>query len=355
MSESSNILCPQWYQAVLHPCAEHPPCGENLEYDAGFILLQGKLQPRQAAEYGDFIEAVEAVNWAEVERDTMALLTRGKDIRLVITLMRCRLRQTGVQAICEGLEALLLMLVQWPDTLHPQLYDEGEFDPLMQANAFAELAAPDGLLADLRQQTLPKAAGLQLSIRDIEKAYASPREEGALSELTMAAIQQAWQLQQESAIASLQLAAQRLSQLQAQLQQILGDDTPDFGQLQALLRHFGPAVTPPAPDIPAPEEAPQAGAIVEPAMATETVAPPSVTLTTSASVMPVVKEIGSRADALNRLLEVRAWFTRVEPSSPVIALLAFTEQTIGKSFVELLQYLPAELIAKLEAMQESSS
>lgn len=352
MSESSSILCPQWYQTVLHPCVEHPPCGENLEYDAGFILLQSKLQPKQAAEYGNFVEAVEPINWAEIEREAMALLTRSKDIRLVITLMRCRLRQKGVQAICEGLEALLLMLEQWPDMLHPQLLDEGEFDPLMRGNAFAEMVAPDGLLADLRQQTLPKAAGLQPSVRDIERAYASPREEGALSELTMAAIQQAWQQQQETAITSLQLASQRLNQLQAQLQQSLGDDTPDFRQLQVLLRHFCLASILPSASVAATEESTAEVVIVQPQVAIETFTPASVAIPTS---VITAKEIECRADALSRLLEVRAWFTRVEPSSPVIALLAFTEQTIGKSFVELLQYLPAELIAKLEAAQESSS
>ncbi|WON77475.1 ImpA family type VI secretion system protein [Serratia sp. UGAL515B_01] len=353
MSESSSIVCPPWYQAALQPCAEHPPCGVPLEYNSSFILLQGKLQPKLGAEYGNFVEVVESVNWAEIERDAMALLAHGKDIRLIIALMRCRMRRIGVQALSEGLEALLLMLEQWPDDVHPQLLDEGEFEPMMRANAFAELEAPDGFLADFRQQQLPKAAGLQLSIRDVEKVYVIPREESALSELTMAAIQQDWQRQQEGAIASLQLAALRLDQLKTKLQNMLGDYAPDFNILLTLLRRFGPAaVVPLSYDIveEAPSQAPAAAPTIESIedaeaevkVAIETAVEAQPTLATPANVVTVVKpkEISSRTDALKSLQEVRAWFTQMEPSSPVIALLAVTEQTIGKSFIELLHFLP---------------
>lgn len=69
--------------------------------------------------------------------------------------------------------------------------------------------------------------------------------------------------------------------------------------------------------------------------------------------MPVQQQgIQNRADALARLIEVREWFTAMEPSSPVIALLAFSEKTIGKSFGELLQFIPQELISKLNEGQE---
>lgn len=362
MSQSNSIVCPPWYQAALQPCAEHPPCGETLEYNPSFILLQGKLQPKLGAEYGNFVEVVESVNWAEVERDAIALLAHGKDIRLIITLMRCRMRRIGVQALSEGLEALLLLLEKWPDAIHPQLLDEGEFEPMMRANAFAELEATDGFLADFRQQTLPKASGLQLTIRDVERAYFIPREEGALSELTIAAIQQAWQQQQEEAIGSLQLATLRLSQLKIQLQQMLGHDAPDFNLLLTLLRRFGPAAQAPV-SYSIPEEEPSlvdTTSIEEDEVTAETVsAPPSRQVAVSANAATAIiakpKEITSRTDALHRLHEVRTWFIQMEPSSPVIALLAFTEQTIGKSFVELLHFLPPELIAKLEVVQESSS
>ncbi len=80
------------------------------------------------------------------------------------------MRQVGVGALQEGLEAILWCLDTWPDQLHPQLFDEGEFEPLMRGNAFAELEDIDGFIADFRNQQLPKAAGVQLSIKEFEKS-----------------------------------------------------------------------------------------------------------------------------------------------------------------------------------------
>lgn len=347
-----NIVYADWYQAVLQPSAVKPPCGESIEYDATFIMLQGRLQPRLSAEYGDFVEAMEPLNWAEIERDTQTLLLRSKDIRLVMILLRCRLRQVGLTAVCEGLEALLSLLEQWPDTLHPQLYDEGEFVPLMRANVFAELDAPEGFIADFRQQMLPRAAGLQLSVRDVERAYASPREESAPSALTMAAVQEAWR--EEPVIASLQRAATRLQQLKKLLQNTLGEDTPDFERLLTLLNLFGSTpASPERPEIATTETASSSLATTTEAITQRVPAASQVTVpATSQNLDP--QKIENRADALNRLREVRAWFVHTEPSSPVISLLAFTEKTIGKGFLELVQYIPAELIVKLEAGQESA-
>ncbi|ANS44538.1 ImpA family type VI secretion system protein [Serratia inhibens] len=351
-----NIVCPDWYQALLQPSAVKPPCGESIEYDATFIMLQGRLQPRLSAEYGDFVEAMEPLNWAEIERDTQALLVRSKDIRLVMILIRCRLRQIGVTAVNEGLEALLCLLEQWPDALHPQLLDEDEFVPLMRANVFAELEAPEGFMADFRQQMLPRAAGLHLSVRDVERAYASPREESAPSALTMSAVQQAWR--EEAAIASLQQAAARLQQLKNLLQNTLGEDAPDFDRLLALLNLFGTtpikatSPVPAQPEIAVTEISSSPLAITTESI-TERVAAASqiAAVTTSENLGP--QKIENRDDALDRLREVRAWFVHTEPSSPVISLLAFTEKTIGKGFFELVQYIPAELIATLEKGQES--
>lgn len=354
MSETQH-LCPEGYLAVLQPDSVSPPCGENLEYDADFILLQSRLQTRIGAEYGNFVEAIEPVNWADIERDASALLMRSKDVRLVILLIRCRLRQKGVVALCEGLEALLYMLTQWPDALHPQLYDEGEFVPFMRANAFAELEGAEGFMADFRQQLLPRSGGLQLSIRDVERGYASPREESAPTELTLASMQQAWL--NDPAILSLQQAGLRLRQLHQILVDTLDHEAPDFARLQTLLGYFGGnAALQSAPATIAPQEEPVVPQEPDYSAAQENAdaAPVASLPPASAAVAPQpAKGIEHRADALSRLREVRDWFMRVEPSSPAVALLAFTEQTIGKNFIELQQLLPAELMAKLDAGQES--
>lgn len=372
-----NIAATGYYSNLMHPIPGEHPCGLDLEYDAAFLLLQTKLQPKLTAEYGDFIEVAESINWTDTEKKCLELLNKARDVRLFIILMRCRMRQIGVSAIQEGLEALLWCLDLWPDDLHPQLLDEGEFEPFMRANAFAELEDIDGFIADLRNQLLPKAAGMQLSVKEFEKAHSFPREEGALDEATMEAIKQEWLAKSDSTIASLQKAYALLLKLSERLRASLGDVTPDFVRLTSLLRHFGRDDTAPMAAFETPEYlvVPQENgpyeAAAEPSMvvaaqpvtagidvempAFQPQPQPQATIQSAPmqiQVPPQPRGIQNRADALSQIIEVRQWFAASEPSSPIIALLSLSEKTIGKSFSELLQIIPQELISKLDAGQE---
>ncbi|AJJ63789.1 type VI secretion system protein TssA [Yersinia aldovae] len=377
MSVQSIAESTGYYHSLMQPIPGDHPCGLSLEYDSAFLMLQTKLQPKLTAEYGNFVEVAEPTNWTDTERKCLELLGKARDVRLLIILMRCRMRQIGVSALQEGFEALLWCLSTWPDELHPQLLDEGEFEPFMRANAFAELDDIDGFIADFRNQPLPKAAGMQISVKEFEKAHSFPREEGALEEATLDAIQHEWLARSDSAILSLQQAYALLLELTARLNASLGEITPDFVRLTSLLRHFGGADITPVIAFETPEYI-VASEVTEPYMAVpetlpeesitalaipaDTVAPiypqppqPQTQLqsTPVAVAIPAPpKGIQNRADALSRLIEVRQWFATTEPSSPVIALLSFSEKTIGKSFGELLQLIPQELISKLDAGQE---
>ncbi|EPZ8123099.1 ImpA family type VI secretion system protein [Yersinia enterocolitica] len=371
-----------YYHRLMQPIPGDHPCGLSLEYDSAFLMLQTKLQPKLTAEYGNFVEVAEPTNWTDTERKCLELLGKARDIRLLIILMRCRMRQIGVSAVQEGLEALLWCLSAWPDDLHPQLLDEGEFEPFMRANAFAELDDIDGFIADFRNQPLPKAAGMQISVKELEKAHSFPREDGALEEATLEAIEHDWQARSDSAILSLQKAYALLLELTTNLSHSLGEVTPDFVRLTAVLRHFGGSnmadIAPIAAfETPAyitateatevyttaPEWQPEeiVTAVSVPTDTATPTYPPTPHMSPLQSPPPIAvaaqvpiapKGIQNRADALSRLIEVRQWFATTEPSSPVIALLSFSEKTIGKSFGELLQIIPPELISKLDAGQE---
>lgn len=192
MDKTYQLTRSDYFQPLMIPILGYHPCGESLDYDPAFSMLQSKLQPKLDVEYGNFFEAAEPVNWTEVERECLSLLQKSKDIRLVIILMRCRLRKAGIPALEEGLEALLALLQIWPDDTHPQLLDEGDFAPELRANAFSELENTHGLLADLRNLPLPRASGLQITIKEFEKAHQIPREEDALSDTAVAALIHDW-------------------------------------------------------------------------------------------------------------------------------------------------------------------
>lgn len=346
---TERMLSHVYYQHLLQPLPGSCSCGENLEYDADFLMLQSRLQPRLSAEYGSFIEAAEPVNWAEIERECLMLLQKSKDIRLIVILMRCRIRQIGVAALEEGLQALHALLMTYPAETYPQLVEEGEYDPLLRANALSELEDTTGLLKDLRSLTLPKAAGLQLTIKDFEKAHASPREEGALPEATAAALRQEWEMRQDEAILSLQNAGQHLNELHQLLKASLGEEAPDFSQLTFVLDLF---IRKPKHDFSLPDLPCQEASF--PARQNEELASPMIATSDSENLpvpvasAPSLKGVSSRQEALLKMREVRSWFIRMEPSSPVSLLLEFAELTMGKSFPELLKILPPDVIARLD-------
>ncbi|EKY3116965.1 ImpA family type VI secretion system protein [Cronobacter turicensis] len=344
----NTLQVPEYYQPLMQPLPGVLSCGINLEYDPDFILLLSRLQPRLDAEYGHFTEAAEPVNWAETERDCFTLFQRSKDLRLMIILIRCRLRQIGLQALEEGLIALFFLIKQWPDDIHPQLYDEGEFDPLMRINALNELEDIHGLIGDLRNQILPKAAGTQITLKIFEKSHALPRESDALPEIMLSTLRHEWKTLNDPVINSVQAAKIWLDRIKSLLPGFAGNDLPDFPQLGQLLMLFSSHSGEP------PLSAPQPDALMS--TIPENAVLPSLTLSEEEPV-PVIMSgtqhnIRSRAEALSRIKEIRAWFLHTEPSSPVIPLLAFTEQTIGMGFNELLKFIPAELISRLDTEKE---
>lgn len=197
-----------------------------------------------------------------------------------------------------------------------------------------------------------------------------------MDEGTLEAVKQEWQNRSDHTILSLQHAYALLQGLATRLNNSLGEDTPDFVRMTSVLRHFDAAITPIAPIVvPEPIEIPdvvelyplatemqastempvtaEAQTVAETQMAMpievpqqrQAVVTPSPQLPSlqlqSAQLQPVpiqsqpvpVQQQGiqNRADALARLIEVREWFTAMEPSSPVITLLAFSEKLSARA------------------------
>lgn len=227
---------------------------------------------------------------------------------------------------------------------------------MLRANAFAELEDANGLLADLRNHPLPKASGLQITIKEFEKAHQLPREEGALSDTAMAAIIHEWQLNARDSLFPLTQAYGFLIEIKSVLAETLGHDAPEFAVLGNLLVYFAndfKGVSPSPVVLPSivEDETPRVQEIAErpagevPAVLDlPPVAPPAV--------VEPRRAIDSRADALHRLQEVRCWFAMTEPSSPLIQVLKYAEESIGKSFADLLKMYPPEIVAMLNHEKE---
>lgn len=329
------------FRTLYSPVSAQAPCGENPDDAPDFLMLQACLRPKSDAEYGHYYQTAEPINWSACETLARSLLAKSKDIRLIIILMRCRIKTTGLSALAGGLQTLLELLKRWPDHLHPQLHDEEEFIPQLRANAFAALEDPQGLLADIRQFSLPQKMGGEITVGEFEKAHAPHKESGAISVEMIKGMPGYWQSINCHDVSSLQKAGDYLEQLQLQLQSNLGDLAPGLTGLARLLSLFtsgqsSPSlVTPPTEPLFSPP-------------ATEETATLQGEPIISAPQTTICLVIHHRDEALGYLQQLRHWFSEAEPGSPAVQLLAWVEAGIGKSYPELLTMYPPEIISLLK-------
>lgn len=372
--ELQSTFQSDFYQDVLKPLPGKFVCGEGIEYDPLFITLQSKMTPKIGAEYGDFVETTEPVNWREIESDCLELLTKSKHVRLIILLIRSRSRQIGLFALEEGLMAMYQLLKDFPNEVHPQLYDEGEFEPFMRANAISELDDIDGFLLDLRQLTLPKINGLQLTVKEIERAFAIPKDENALAEESVVGILNEWRTNNDKTLASLNNAAFILDAIKKLARETLENETPTLPVLTLILALFNKDLTHSGNKSAAAaaaaesensmsalvfsDESPDKDLSNQPedsvSTTTETVVDGDTTTVTTERIVYREKVINTRQDALERIRDARAWFQQTEPGNPIILLLTYAEGAAGKNFVELSKLFPADMLAILDTNKEMS-
>ncbi|MFJ2990676.1 ImpA family type VI secretion system protein [Collimonas sp. NPDC087041] len=350
---------PEW----LAPLSESEPCGPNLEYDPEYMLLMAKAAPRNDAQYGDFVDTPEGPNWADIERDCERLLLRSRDITLLVLLLRCRTRSTQAAGLQEGLTRLAGFLEHYPEHIHPQLLIEGERDFAMRANALSALADPDGLLSDIRDITLSKSTAMRLQVRDVERAFASPRHPDALSVETVQRQLVDLRHARDATLKDLADASALVGRLQLWSQSDLQDDAPDLLPLARLLGLFasksGVAMVKPA-EIPAQDAKAQRTALesnsADIKQSSSSQSGNRKYLDTfsdqgNTSMNPTDMSnhaINGRQAALQAIQEARAWFELVEPSSPVAILLRQAEKMVGKRFSEVAQSIPPDLLARWE-------
>ncbi|MGJ7615121.1 MULTISPECIES: ImpA family type VI secretion system protein [unclassified Variovorax] len=314
------------------PLSPTAPCGPSLEYDAEYAVLLSRMSPRGEAQYGEFMGVPEAPNWAEIERDCRRLLSRTRDINLFVWICRARTRLAHAAGLAPSLGALAEALQTWPDAIHPLLVVEGERDPAVRANALAALADPEGLLGDVREIVVAANAARHLTVREVERAFAVPRQVGSPSPEWVA--QQLDGLRRSAAddvdapVSLLATASKAVREIAAWSASNLGQDAPSLQALGVLL---------------APFELPEPQGEAEPAEHAE--AHGLVERPRSPSAL-------SRDDVRDSIRDAREWFEIHEPSSPVAVLLGQAERMVGRRFSEVADAIPLDLVRKWDAAGE---
>ncbi|KOT17663.1 hypothetical protein DM47_899 [Burkholderia mallei] len=330
----------------MAPVDAAAPCGADLEYDPEFVVLAAKVAPRAEAQYGDFVGSPEPVNWSDVERDCRRLMMRSKDMRLAVLFARSRTRLAGATGLAEGIGLLAAWLAAFPDAIHPQADVDADRDAALEIrrNALQALTDADGLLADVREIALTRSSATRLQVRDVERAFAQPRPGDALAPESVVRQLDDLHAQQPETLAGFGDALAGLAAIDAWSGEHLGDYAPDLSALDALLRRIAGANARgdrAEADAPPASEAAAAHAHASPPRRRE---PAAQALAAAIAGEPAAQPV-DRYAARELIRQARQWFEQHEPSSPIPILLRRAEHFVGKRYADVVQAIPAELLA----------
>ncbi|WP_437888992.1 type VI secretion system protein TssA [Phytobacter sp. V91] len=321
-------------ETLLAPVTPALPCGENLEYDAEFQALEQASQGKAEQQFGSTIIPAEPADWNRVEKLACTLLTRTKDLRVMVALTHAWTRRQGLEGYANGLSLIGQALALYWDDLWPALTENGEHDPFYRINALAGLGDKSALTATLRQSILLRSNGDELSVRDAQALLDGSKTECAgfpggrarlVDELARAA--------QDGAGIMRQIEG-RLHTIRSWLVEKLSESgAPEMEQLlktATIINHAArplqDAATQPAgsdtPVQPAPQ-APQQGDWRH-------------------------LEITSRADAQLMLEKVKYYFSQHEPSHPAPLMIDRVQRLIEQDFMAIIRDLAPDGVQQLE-------
>ena len=312
--------------AFLAPVNDTAPCGEDLEYDPAFQVLEEAARGKPEQQFGDTLIAAQEPDWRVMQEQGVALAQRTRDLRIAIHLLRANTRLHGFAGFASGIKLVRGLLEQHWAHVYPQLDVSDNNDPTMRLNALAPLADAASVLADLRQAVIGhprdgiKVRQVELGLGKAEPASHEnvPTQAGVADALTAAD-------QQFPGLFGLLAAAHAdVRAIEAVIDTQVGASSgPDLRPLRALTRLLAQAAG----------SEPEAAAPAESANGATPVARATG-----------LGAINNRDDAIKALDRVCDWINRNEPTNPAPLLIRRAQRLMGKSFLEIIRDLaPAGL------------
>ncbi|PHM60144.1 type VI secretion system protein TssA [Xenorhabdus ishibashii] len=153
--------------ALLTPISVEFPCGEDLEYDVEFLSLEQSLIEKPEQQFGEVLIPAEPPNWIEVEKKAIHLLSRSKDLRVIIALMQAWLNIRGICGYADGLSLLRQTLERYWEDVWPKLELNDEYDPLFRLNTLAIIEDGSPCTIKAQNSILLRSVSAQLSLQEI--------------------------------------------------------------------------------------------------------------------------------------------------------------------------------------------
>jgi type VI secretion system protein ImpA len=327
--------------AFLAPVTDTAPCGEDLEYDPAFQVLEEAARGKPEQQFGETVIAAQEPDWRAMHEQASALFGRTRDLRVAICLLRANARLNGFAGFATGIKLVRGLLEQHWDHVHPQLDASDSNDPTMRLNALAPLADPSGMLADpgnvladLRQALIGNARD-GLTVRQIELGLGKAEPGSTESAPTEAGI-----------VDALRSACQQAPELLAQLVGVHTDvraieavidakvgaaNGPELRQLRVLTQHLAQATELLRdPD----DAAALAGAPGE-------AAAPGARASGGGA-------INNRDDAIKALDRVCEWIARNEPTNPAPLLIRRAQRLMTKNFMDIIRDMAPDALGNIE-------
>ncbi|QHM73895.1 type VI secretion system protein TssA [Mixta intestinalis] len=330
--------------ALLAPVSSDKPCGENLEYDADYMAMLQACEGKAEQQFGDTIIPAEPADWNKVERLATDLLSRTKDLRVMLALTHAWTQMKGLPGYASGLKLIEQSLLLYWEPLWPLLEEDGEHDPFYRINALAALGDKSTLTSALRQAPLLRTAVDQISLRDACSLLDGSKVEipdypGGRPRLS----DELARGEQPGIEAILQIS-ERLQTIRETLTEHLGESgVPEMGQLQKTISLVAQAC-----------QTTDLGALLATVTGGEAAAPSAPKASVPAAPQPQAHtdwrscEINSRSEAQLMLEKVKNYFSRYEPSHPAPLMIERVQRVIELDFMEMIRDLAPDGVQQLE-------
>jgi type VI secretion system protein ImpA len=335
---------------LLADIDEAAPAGENLEFDIEFGGLERAAAGKPEQQYGGVVIPAEDPDWKEVRAQAESLLTRTRDLRVLVQLALAELHLEGIAGFAVALDVIRKLLdAKWPH-LHPQLDPDDDNDPTLRANALLSLADPGRVLRKLRDMPLANSARSgPVSWRDMEIAAGAMEPVEGREKLSESVLRGAFQDTDQARLASLReglvLAIASAAGIPAAFDANAGFGTgPDLSGLAKLLRETQRYV-----DRYAPQGAPGEQEAEDAAPGNTAVGEPAPAAGRAAGVSAAsLSAVTTRADAMRLLDLVLDYYRRYEPSSPLPLLLERARRLADKNFIDILRDLAPDSVSQAQ-------
>jgi type VI secretion system protein ImpA len=356
---------------LLTEISPDAPCGEDVSYDVAFLELEQLAKGTTETQVGDHIQASEEPDWEKVYRQSLELLERSRDLRLILYLTNAMLFLEGLAGFRNGLFLLRGVVERYWDRCFPQLDPEDGNDPLERMNIIGSLSPPLTMMSDQDpMKFIPRLMSVPLCKPDDARL---PRP--TMRHILVAAGELAVPEKEASAFPTLQLIEAAFEQAKIEnlktteqmiheclehihaLDRMLIDRVgvtaaPNFGRLEHLLQQMQSKM----------------GMYLErrgygsvPSLLAQTQAEAeteSDTHRTGSNISQARSDgvldkalsgqVRSDQDVIKALDMIVLYYEQNEPSSPIPLLIKRAKRLVGRSFVDIIRDLSPDAISQVQ-------